>query len=175
MITIRKRNNLYEYRFEAGKVNGKRKQISKSGFKTKNEAYLAGQKAYDEFINGEKVNECEILYAEYLEYWMKEYFEVNYKYSTAKRYRESFSNIKKELGNYKLSKLTPYILNQALLKLYQTSNKKEALRNYQKVIKSSLRDATYYFGFIKNNPASDLQVPRVLSFDLKKRCRTYLY
>ena len=110
MITIRKRNNLYEYRFEAGKVNGKRKQITKSGFKTKNEAYLAGQKSYDEFINGEKVNECEMLYSEYLDYWMKEYFEVNYKYSTAKRYRESFSNIKKELGNYKLSKLTPYIL-----------------------------------------------------------------
>ena len=35
MINIRKRNNLYEYRFEVGKVNGKRKQISKSGFKTK--------------------------------------------------------------------------------------------------------------------------------------------
>ena len=29
MISVRKRNNLYEYRFEAGKVNGKRKQISK--------------------------------------------------------------------------------------------------------------------------------------------------
>ena len=56
MITIRKRNYLYEYRFEARKVNGKRKQITKSGFKTKNEVYIAGQKAYDEFINGEKVN-----------------------------------------------------------------------------------------------------------------------
>ena len=176
MINIRKRGNVYQYCFEAGKVNGKRKQITKSGFKTKNEAYLAGQKAYDEFINGEKVNEYEMLYSEYLDYWMKEYFEVNYKYSTAKRYRESFSNIKKELGNYKLSKLgnyklsklTLYILNQALLKLYQTSNKKEALRNYQKVIKSSLRDAMYYFGFIKNNPAGDLQIPRVLSFELKK-------
>ena len=41
MITIRKRNNFYEYRFEAGKVNGKRKQISKSGFKTKRDAYIA--------------------------------------------------------------------------------------------------------------------------------------
>ena len=168
LISVRKRKNLYEYRFEAGKVNGKRKQISKSGFKTKRDAYLAGQKAYDEFINGEKVNECEMLYSEYLDYWMKEYFEVNYKYFTAKRYRESFSNIKKELGNYKLSKLTPYILNQALLKLYHTSNKKEALRNYQKVIKSSLRNAAYYFGFIKHNPAGDLQIPRVLSFELKK-------
>ena len=99
---------------------------------------------------------------------LKEYFEINYKYSTAKRYKESFINIKRELGNYKLSVLTPYILNQALLKLYQTSGTRDSLRNYQKVIKSSLRDATYYFGFIKNNPAGDLEIPRVLSFELKK-------
>lgn len=90
MISIRKRNNLYEYRFEAGQVNGKRKQITKSGFRTKNEAYIVGQKAYYEFINGESANECNILYSEYLDYWMKEYFEINYKYSTAKRYKESY-------------------------------------------------------------------------------------
>lgn len=26
-----------------------------------------------------------MLYSEYLDYWMREYFEINYKYSTAKR------------------------------------------------------------------------------------------
>ena len=52
---------------------------------------------------------------------MKEYFEINYKYSTAKRYKESFDRIKDELGQYKLCDLTPYILNRALLKLYQKS------------------------------------------------------
>ncbi len=168
MINIRKRGNVYQYCFEAGKVNGKRKQITKSGFRTKREALLAGQKAYDEFINGVTSIESNMLYGDYLDYWMKEYFEINYKYSTAKRYKESFGNIKKELGNYRLSAITSYMLNQTLLKLYQTSTTKEALRNYQKVIKSSLRDATYYFGFIKYNPAGDLQIPRVLSFELKK-------
>ena len=78
---------------------------------------------------------------------MKEYFEINYKYSTAKRYKESFGNIKEELGNYKLSVLTPYILNQALLKLYQTSSTKEALRNYQKVIKSFFKRCNILFWF----------------------------
>ena len=48
------------------------------------------------------------------------------------------------------------------------SSTKEALRNYQKVIKSSLRDASYYFGFLKNDPAGNLQIPKVLSFELKK-------
>ena len=152
----------------SGKGEWKRRQITKCGFKTKNEAYTAGQKAYDEFINGVTSIECNMLYGDYLDYWMKEYFEINYKYSTAKRYKESFRNIKKELGNYKLSVITPYILNQALLKLYQTSSTKDALRNYQKVIKSSLRDATYYFGFTKYNPAAELEIPRLLSFELKK-------
>ena len=126
MISIRKRGRVYQYCFEAGKVNGKRKQITKSGFK-KNDAYIARQKAYDKFINGESATECNMLYSDYLDYWMKEYFEINYKYSTAKRYKESFRNIKKELGNYKLSKLTPYILNQALLKLYQTSKDRKSV------------------------------------------------
>lgn len=103
---------------------------------------------------------------------MKEYFEINYKYSTAKRYKESFDRIKDELGQYKLCDLTPYILNQALLKLYQKSQTKDSLRNYQKVIKSSLRDATNYFGFIKGDPAGDLQIPRVLTFESKKRIET---
>lgn len=58
--------------------------------------------------------------------------------------------------------------NHALLKLYQKSQTKDSLRNYQKVIKSSLRDAANYFGFIKGDPAGDLQIPRVLSFDSKK-------
>ena len=35
MLNIRKRRNTNQYCFEAGKVNGKRKQITKSVFKTK--------------------------------------------------------------------------------------------------------------------------------------------
>ena len=52
---------------------------------------------------------------------------------------------------------------------------KEGVRNYQKVIKSSFRDATNYFGFLKYNPAVELQIPKVLSFETKKRYKTYLF
>lgn len=57
----------------------KKKQITKSGFKTKNEAYIAGQKVYDEFMNGESNEQCNMMYSEYLDYLMKEYFQINYK------------------------------------------------------------------------------------------------
>ena len=167
-INVRKRWRVYEYFFEGAKVKDKRTRISKSGFRTKNEAYLAGQKAYDEYVNGKNKKESQMSYSDYLDYWMKEYFEINYKYSTARRYKETFGAIKKELGMYKLNAITPYLLNQTLLRLYQKTSTKEALRNYQKVIKSSLRDAAYYFGFIQNNPAGDLQIPRALSFEVKK-------
>lgn len=168
-INVRKRGKVYEYFFEGAKVNNKRTRITKSGFRTQSEAYEYGLKVYNDYINGEITpKESQMSYSDYLDYWMKEYFEINYKYSTAKRYLETFETIKKELGKYKLCAITPFILNQALLKLYQKSSSKESLRNYQKVIKSSLRDATSYFGFIKSNPAGDLQIPRVLSFELKK-------
>ena len=36
MISIRKRGDSYQYCFDVGKVNGKRKQVTRCGFKTKN-------------------------------------------------------------------------------------------------------------------------------------------
>ena len=37
-INVRKRGNVYEYFFEGAKINNKRTRISKSGFRTKDEA-----------------------------------------------------------------------------------------------------------------------------------------
>ena len=96
MVNIRKRGKVYQYQFEIAKVEGKRKYISKSGFKTKNEALMAGMKAYEEYINGGATKDSQMSYSDYLDYWMKEYFEINYKYSTASTYKQTFSNIKNE-------------------------------------------------------------------------------
>lgn len=52
-INIRKRGKVYEYFFEGTKVNNKRTRISKSGFRTKNEAYEYGLKTY---------NDCNVLF-----------------------------------------------------------------------------------------------------------------
>ena len=60
MINIRKRGSMYQYQFEAEPIDGKRKQITKSGFKTKSEAYLAGMRTYNNYINGD-VNQVLIM------------------------------------------------------------------------------------------------------------------
>ena len=47
-VTIQKRGKVYQYKFEIASVDGKRKFINKSGFKTKSEAIEFGNKAYTE-------------------------------------------------------------------------------------------------------------------------------
>ena len=68
VISIKKRVKVYKYRFEAAKVNGKRKYLSKSSFKTKKAAEIAGQKAYDEYQNGGCKIEAYMSYGDYLDY-----------------------------------------------------------------------------------------------------------
>ena len=80
-----------------------------------------------------------------------------------------------KIGKYKLSFVTPYLLNQSLLKIAQKCKTKEGVRNYQKVIKSSFRDATNYFGFLKYNPAVELQITKIITFEPKKQSKTYLF
>ena len=48
MVNVRKRGNVYEYSFDVAKIEGKRKRVSKSGFKTKAEALKQGTIAYNE-------------------------------------------------------------------------------------------------------------------------------
>ena len=49
-LRLRKRNSTWEYSFEGARINGKRKTISKGGFRTKGEASAAGVKAMNEYI-----------------------------------------------------------------------------------------------------------------------------
>ena len=49
-VNVRKRGKTYQYYFEGAPINGKRKQISKSGFRTKNEAQEEGNIAYNEYL-----------------------------------------------------------------------------------------------------------------------------
>lgn len=49
MVNVRKRGKVFQYQFEIAPVDGVRKYINKSGFKTKAEAEKAGIIAYNEY------------------------------------------------------------------------------------------------------------------------------
>ncbi|WP_304270190.1 Arm DNA-binding domain-containing protein [Phascolarctobacterium succinatutens] len=67
-LNVTKRGDKWQYRFEAASVDGKRKRVSKSGFKTKKEAVEAGTRALAEYNeSGQTFNLSSISVADYLD------------------------------------------------------------------------------------------------------------
>ena len=174
-VGIKKRGNVYQYQFEIAPVKGKRKWITKSGFKTKAEAQEEGNKAYTEYLNaGMPFQECTISYSDYLDYWLKNYCKLNLKYNTIQAYTNIIKNhIEPKLGKYRLSTLTSVKLNTFINEICEENNFAYAyFKNILKVLKGSFRDACDKFGFIKYNPARDLRLPRL---EYKKNDIKHLY
>lgn len=69
MVSVRKRGNVYQYQFDIAPVNGKRKRVTKPGFKTKAEAEKAGILAYNEYTQtGHNFVLSSMSYSDYLDY-----------------------------------------------------------------------------------------------------------
>ena len=83
-ISVTKRGKYWQYRFDTGKIDGVRKQVSKSGFKSKKDAMQAGIKAANEYFNtGIVLKKSTITLSDYLDYWLDTYCKVNLnKYSS---------------------------------------------------------------------------------------------
>ena len=162
-VNIKKRGRVYQYQFEIAQEKGKRKWITKSGFKTKVEAQEEGNKAYTEYLTaGVPFKEYNISYTDYLEYWLDNYCKTNLKYNTIQAYKNIIKNhIAPKLGKYRLSTLTSVKLNSFITELCEENNFAPTyFRNILKVLKGSFRDACNLYGFIKYNPARDLRLPR---------------
>ena len=107
-VTIQKRGKYYQYKFEIASVDGKRKFLNKSGFKTKSEAEREGILAYNEYLNtGRSVKSNEMSYSDFLDYWLDNHCKINLKYHTIEAYSNIVKNhLKPNLGFYKLSQIT---------------------------------------------------------------------
>ena len=108
MVNVRKRGNVYEYNFDVAKIEGKRKRITKSGFKTKAEALKQGTIAYNEYLNtGKLFSASEMSYSDFLDYWLDNHCKINLKYHTIEAYSNIVkTHLKPNLGFYKLSQIT---------------------------------------------------------------------
>ena len=69
MINIRKRGKVYGYRSNVASIDGVRKWIQKSVFKTKQEALQHGAIAYNEYYKvGRVQRQKNMSYSDYLDY-----------------------------------------------------------------------------------------------------------
>ena len=163
MVNVRKRGKVYQYYFEIAPVDGKRKQQVKSGFKTKKEAEEAGIKAYNEYNQtGHSFTPATISYSDYLDYWLENYCHVNLKYHTIQAYTNIIKNhIRPKLGFYRLAQITTATLQEFMNNTYiEKSFSKNFLKNILKVLKTSFGYATDVVGFIKENPAAKVTLPK---------------
>lgn len=162
-IRVQKRGNVFQYRFEIAPQGGKRKYVNKSGFKTKKEAYDAGAKAYNEYLNtGHSFKPSEISYSDYLDYWMQQHCEINLQYRTVTAYKNIVKNhVKPKIGMYRLSQITTATLQEFINEIYiQNSFSKNFLKNILKVLKSSFTYAADVAEFIKSNPSLKVRLPK---------------
>lgn len=154
--------NNWEYRFEAAKVDGKRKHISKGGFKTKKEALEAGNKALAEYNNaGLKFEPTEISVSDFLDYWLNNYCKMNVADSTYNIYKRIINNhVRSRIGFYKLKSVSTLILQEMVNEIYVQNNLSETyMKNIMKVIKGSFKYATKVAKLIKYDPAEDVSLP----------------
>lgn len=166
-ISYRKRGSTWEYRFDKITVNGKRKQVTKSGFKTKKEAEQAGTKAYTEFLkNGEPFVPSEISVADFYDQWQSTYCATNLNGVTKVSYSKKINNyILPVLGEYKLKCLNTAILQKFINDLYDKGFSRNTLSCIKGILTSSMNYAVEPLHYISSSPMNYVKIPskRVVS------------
>lgn len=163
-VRVTKRGRFYQYQLEIAKVNGKRKYITKSGFRTKQEAEKEGTIVYSDYYNrGKYRKETDMSYSDFLDYWIDNYAKVNLKYATISGYSNIIKNhIKPKLGDYKLTQIDARMLQEMINNVYiDNSYSKCYISSILKVIKGTFKYACYILNYINDDPAERVHLPRM--------------
>ena len=158
-MTIRKRGDVWEYRFYIS-TDGKRKQYSKSGFRTKKECEIEGLKALSYFENGGTETKFDDMSLNaLLDLWLS-VASANLKATTKETYQKAIKNkIAPELGQFRVRSITPLKMQEFINKVY-----KENSPQYAKLIKIILSSAFKYavvpLGVLQSSPCEYVKIPR---------------
>ncbi|MGN0907937.1 MAG: Arm DNA-binding domain-containing protein, partial [Bullifex sp.] len=161
-INVTKRGSTWQYRFETARVDGKRKQFSKSGFRTKKEAQEAGAKALSEYNSGGTAfRAAEISVADYMKQWLETGATANYKANTLRTYTGIVNNhIIPTIGHYRLSSMTPSSLALFVNSLKNANLSQKTINVAMAVLSSSLDYAVEPLRYIKDNPMRYVKAPQ---------------
>lgn len=161
-LRTRKRGSTWQYSFEAAKIEGKRKSISKGGFKTKTEALKAGNQAMNEYNNsGQSFTPSELSIADYLDYWFDNYCKTNLKYNTQLGYIQIIENhLKPQFGQYKLKALATAPIQEYINRLKMQGLSKSSVVGILSVLSAAYEYAIEPLGYVKENPCERSRMPK---------------
>ncbi len=161
-LNVTKRGDKWQYRFEAASVDGKRKRVSKSGFKTKKEAVEAGTRALAEYNeSGQTFNLSSISVADYLDSWIDTYCKMNLKYNTQLGYLYTIENhLKPSLGMYRLKSLTPSAVQEFVNSLKLRGLSRASIVGIFSTLSAALDYAIEPLKYIQYNPCNNVRIPK---------------
>ncbi len=162
MAKPRKRGDKWYFTIEAGKVAGKRQRIERGGFSTRKEAELARLKTIEEMENGGIIDQSNISISDYLDFWYKEYVELNCRHHTKARYQNEIKNIKKVLGKIKLKSLTPASVQKYVNEESKKNIAFNTLKSRYAVFRTSIRHAVFPYQMLKTDPTTYIKLPKIL-------------
>lgn len=170
-IGTRKRGDKWQYYFEGAKVNGKRKQIVKSGFLTKKEAYAEGVKALAEY-EGDNAPKAPATLSvnDYLDQWVRLYVDTNLRLSTKRNYVNTLNrNVRPRIGGYRLTAVTPAVVQGVLNDLQKEGKSASYITLVRVVLRSAFAYAVSPLGHIKENPVTEAKTPKNTPKPRKRR------
>lgn len=161
-MNTRKRGNKWEYYFEVAQIEGKRKRISKGGFRTKADAVIAGHKALNEYLTAGSINPtCNISVHDYLLYWLEQYCEANLKATTVLNYRKRIKlHIDPVIGRYRLSAIKPEQLQQLINNMVSKGYSKNTILTVKGILSSSFGYAVNPLRYIVSSPMLYVKMPK---------------
>lgn len=162
-LNVRKRGEKWEYRFEGARINGKRKQYSKGGFRTRKEALEAGTKALNDYMSGDTpFRPSEMSLADYLQQWYEQYVEVNLRHKTQSSYKGIITkHVSPKIGHYYLTALTPSLLQEFANTLKKEGYSRRHIVNILSLLNGALNYAIEPLQYIKTNPMRHVKTPKV--------------
>lgn len=161
-INTRKRGKKWEYYFETARMEGKRKRISKGGFRTKADALVAGTTAYNEYRNTGRVNNVSsISVYDYMNYWIEMYCVPNLKPTTVSNYEKYIRlHITPKIGHYRLADVNADVLQSLINDLVNKGYSRNTILGVKGVLSSSFDYAVQPLKYIIQSPMSYVKIPR---------------
>lgn len=159
MASIKQQNNgKWRYRIRY-KDNGKFKEVSKSGFRTKREAQAAANDFEKRINTGKSIHDENMLVSHYMETWLK-LKEKHVKSSTMMKINRSVRlYILPKFGFSKLSEINRLDCIEWINELCETLSV-DSVKSYVAPFNTALEDAVNEFKIIETNPMKNIRYPK---------------
>ena len=161
-VSISRRGKVWQYRFDAVNPDGTRKQISKSGYRTRKEASEAGIEALALFNKTNFVVDSQGLYfAEYIDTWFSTYCVNHTRYTTQLHHtRVINAHIKPCLGQYKLEDMSTALIQDFVNSLIIAKTSNNYIREIISLLSFMFKYAIKPMKLIRENPCDGLILPK---------------